>query len=143
MNFYVIIEDATNKICGFLSAGDSFDPPVPGGRTKYPIDHLTFDSIRTRDKKRTKVVWDSDSQEVYLEDADQAALTALAWAELRSKRDSMLAGTDQTQLPDFPQKNLFTAYRQALRDLPENTQDPTNPVWPVLSDQAKSYLKGK
>ena len=52
--------------------------------------------------------------------------------ELRSRRNQLLAETDYLGLPDlggFSAK--MTAYRQALRDLPANTTDPANPVWPT------------
>ena len=57
-----------------------------------------------------------------------------ALAGLRVKRDALLADCDYTQLADAPlapeQIAAWVTYRQALRDLPENTVDPTNPVWP-------------
>ena len=50
---------------------------------------------------------------------------------LRSMRDSRLAASDWTQVPDAPvNREAWAAYRQALRDLPSNTTDPRNPVWP-------------
>lgn len=64
-----------------------------------------------------------------------------AWGEIeheyrlqaiRIKRNSLLAGSDWTQIPDAPvDKNAWAEYRQALRDLPQNTIDPENPVWPT------------
>ena len=57
------------------------------------------------------------------------------WIRLRSERDSLLSSCDRTQLADFPisveTKALWATYRQTLRDLPENTQDPSSPVWPT------------
>lgn len=50
---------------------------------------------------------------------------------LRRKRDQMLASSDWTQAADSPvDKVVWASYRQALRDLPANTSDPVNPVWP-------------
>jgi len=54
---------------------------------------------------------------------------------LRRKRDSILEKTDKYTVPDFPHpteetKQAWLDYRQALRDLPANTTDPENPVWP-------------
>ena len=55
--------------------------------------------------------------------------------ELRSLRNQKLTQSDWTQVSDAPfteeQKISWQSYRQALRDLPENTEDPKNPVWPV------------
>lgn len=57
------------------------------------------------------------------------------WEDLRAERNRRLAESDWTQLADCPldtmEKLQYLNYRQALRDLPENTEDPTNPVWPV------------
>jgi hypothetical protein len=52
--------------------------------------------------------------------------------ELRTKRDQLLSETDYLGLPDLGGFSAeMTAYRQALRDLPANTTDPANPVWPT------------
>jgi len=57
------------------------------------------------------------------------------WAELRYLRDLKLSESDWTQIKDVPlteeQKTAWATYRQALRDVPANTEDPKNPVWPV------------
>ena len=51
------------------------------------------------------------------------------------KRDLLLLGSDWTQLPDAPlsssKKTEWATYRQALRDLPANTTDIKNPIWPT------------
>ena len=57
------------------------------------------------------------------------------WKELRSLRNQKLAEYDWTQTLDAPlteeQKTAWATYRQVLRDLPANTEDPKNPVWPT------------
>lgn len=56
----------------------------------------------------------------------------MAWKALRSRRDNLLADSDWTQVADAPvNQSAWATYRQALRDLPANTTDPFNPVWPV------------
>lgn len=54
------------------------------------------------------------------------------WVAFRNERDKKLSETDWTQTNDIGLENEeeWVAYRQALRDLPANTEDPTNPVWP-------------
>jgi len=55
-----------------------------------------------------------------------------AWAYLRNERNRLLAESDWTVLADTPTNTAaWKAYRQALRDLPDNTADPANPVWPT------------
>jgi|DEB0MinimDraft_6_1074348.scaffolds.fasta_scaffold130256_1 hypothetical protein len=51
--------------------------------------------------------------------------------ELRSKRNQLLTETDWWAASDRTMTDEQTAYRQALRDLPANTTDPANPVWPT------------
>ena len=59
---------------------------------------------------------------------------------LRSKRNQLLTETDWVTLKATDDSNdglgiqlpqVWMDYRQALRDLPANTVDPANPVWPV------------
>ncbi len=74
----------------------------------------------------------SDAREA-IRDAEEAAWAAgetdRAWAALRNKRNRLLGDTDwwvsRGSITDAQ-----TAYRTALRDLPANTVDPTNPTWP-------------
>ena len=82
--------------------------------------------------------FDADGNQVVLnqEMVDAAALEVsaeFALSALRSKRNQLLAETDWTQSRDvtLPNDAEWAAYRQALRDLPENTTDPANPVWPT------------
>ena len=56
--------------------------------------------------------------------------------DLRKQRDTLLTKTDKYALPDWPHASLakqreWIDYRQALRDIPSNTEDPANPVWPT------------
>ena len=54
---------------------------------------------------------------------------------LRKDRDKALVASDWTQFNDIPltdaKKQEWATYRQALRDLPQNTEDPANSVWPI------------
>lgn len=57
------------------------------------------------------------------------------WNTVRGERDYLLAQTDYTDLPNTPIttdcRNSFLAYRQALRDITNQT-DPYNIIWPVM-----------
>ena len=65
-------------------------------------------------------------------EAEIARLTAeQPLVELRAKRNQLLAETDYLALADSTLTDEMRSYRQALRDLPANTVDPANPVWPV------------
>lgn len=55
-----------------------------------------------------------------------------AWNDLRTERNLRLANCDWTVLADTPTNTAaWKTYRQALRDLPANTTDPFNVVWPT------------
>ena len=56
--------------------------------------------------------------------------------ELRTERNILLDQSDKYIVADYPhatteKKQEWLDYRQALRDLPANTEDPVNPVWPT------------
>ena len=52
--------------------------------------------------------------------------------EFRKQRNFILFQTDWTQLADAPvDQAAWAEYRQELRDLPENTVDFDNVVWPT------------
>ncbi len=74
-----------------------------------------------------------------LDSVKTAAKQEQLWKALRFERDRKLSACDWTVLSDSPlnttDKNAWKAYRQELRDLPENTEDPANPVWPDEPDQ--------
>lgn len=57
-----------------------------------------------------------------------------AWSALRDERDRRLAACDWTQLPDSPLNETtrasWAAYRQALRDVPQDHGDPAAITWP-------------
>ena len=51
--------------------------------------------------------------------------------ELRETRNKLLAKSDWMANSDVTMSDAWRTYRQALRDLPANTTDPANPVWPT------------
>ena len=80
--------------------------------------------------------FDANGDQVLLDQSlvDAAAVEVAAeqaLADLRTKRNQLLAETDYLALADHTLSADMTAYRQALRDLPSNTADPANPVWPT------------
>jgi hypothetical protein len=57
--------------------------------------------------------------------------------ELRTKRNTVLDQSDKYATIDYPHATVakqqeWLDYRQALRDLPSVTEDPLNPVWPLV-----------
>jgi hypothetical protein len=77
-------------------------------------------------------------QETYLNAAspqERQQLLHQVWAHIRVKRDKLITATDWTQIPDAAlsdtKKAEFAVYRQALRDLPQSTDNPDEIVWPI------------
>jgi hypothetical protein len=64
-------------------------------------------------------------------DADQEAADILAakWAAIRSQRDALLAASDWMANSDVIMTDAWTTYRQALRDVPSQS-DPDDIVFP-------------
>ena len=54
-----------------------------------------------------------------------------AWANLRGKRNMLLAETDIYALSDRTMTPDMKHYRQQLRDLTATTSDPLNVTWPT------------
>lgn len=56
------------------------------------------------------------------------------WYLIRSFRTELLARSDWTQIGDAPftaeEKNAWTTYRQALRDLPQDYGNPNDVMFP-------------
>lgn len=74
------------------------------------------------------------------DDSDGAEIAAAVLAGLRERRNALLTACDWTQLPDAPltdaQRAAWQTYRQALRDLPEDTDSliPGGIDWPVKTN---------
>ena len=64
-------------------------------------------------------------------DAKTAADNAALEATERSTRDNLLKATDHYGLSDVTMTDAMTAYRQALRDVPQQTDFPGTITWPT------------
>ena len=62
---------------------------------------------------------------------ERDVLPGILLDNLRNQRNRLLTETDYLALSDQTLTAEMAAYRQALRDLPANTTDPANPVWPI------------
>ena len=73
-----------------------------------------------------------DATAVEQEAAYKAQKDAEFAANARNQRDTLLTQTDWTQVADAPvDKAAWAAYRQALRDVPQQIGFPTTITWPV------------
>jgi hypothetical protein len=71
-----------------------------------------------------------------VEEADwEEQMPAILMDHLRRERNTLLTESDWTQGNGSPlsdeDKTSWETYREALRDLPANTDDPSNPTWPT------------
>jgi len=55
-------------------------------------------------------------------------------ANIRAKRNALLAATDWTGNSDVTMSNAMTAYRTALRDYPATYAADNSAAWPTLGD---------
>jgi len=88
-----------------------------------------------RDEDVDQIEWNDETIDQPSRESILVALEELKqefpWHLLRGKRDFLISETDWWVLPDRTPTEAQLAYRQDLRDLPSNTIDPENPIWPV------------
>lgn len=91
----------------------------------HPVVYVNVDGIQTPYNEAEREAWLDEQVEIAFANEE-------GWIHLRSERNALLASTDWTQVADAPvDSKTWAEYRQALRDLPANTDDPNNPVWPT------------
>jgi hypothetical protein len=85
----------------------------------------------------TAITTDQDGRFLALSEIDLGD----PWPQIRTPRDQLLTATDWTQLADSPlddtDKAAWVAYRQALRDIPQDQAGAagfTDIVWPDSPD---------
>jgi hypothetical protein len=89
-------------------------------------------------EKLYKVVNGGERVECSQEEQEKYALDVIQYETVelpkmvRQQRNSLLASSDWTQTGDVPQaiKDAWATYRQALRDVPQQSGFPTNVTWP-------------
>ena len=91
----------------------------------HVTDEATFNSnVRWNDPETAPIDWAA------VQAAGNVGEDIVSWRQLRWKRDELLEETDWWMLRGNATEDQL-AYRQALRDLPGNTDDPANPTWPT------------
>jgi hypothetical protein len=125
-NTIIVIDTETLEFVNLFPVGANgaiVAGPNPQVSLETSEDPLTLMAVR-----------DPETGSVTLQ-ADPAKLEdhkAMLWSQLRTERNARLTASDWTQLPDARvDKDAWVEYRQKLRDLPGETQDPTSVVWPT------------
>jgi|TARA_R110000803_G_scaffold1153_1_gene3803 hypothetical protein len=72
-----------------------------------------------------------DEKKRTMTDYEIADRLAGQWESLRFERNELLTETDWMAASDRTMSDAEAVYRQTLRDLPANTDDPSNPIWPT------------
>ena len=126
----VILDSNTLSVVDWYFSESPIVPVTPGIRLEVP-DGLTWETV--------KGVQDGEEVTLVADDAKVQAKLNAAWTALRTERNARLAACDWVALADAhlsqDKKDAWFAYRQSLRDLPENATDPTQVTWPVSPSQ--------
>ena len=122
MNYY-IIHDSEGNILSCGSSQDKIDQRISLDHTQLWVDFPSdIENYKVLDGTLVKIPDDEINEREVQE----------AWGLFRDLRDNRLNATDWTQVPDAPVDHAaWAVYRQELRDLPANTEDPRNVVWPT------------
>ena len=108
--------------------------------TKFPysyvLTHIFSDAEwSVSDGDYDSLVWMSEAPKPSKQSLeallDQAKLVAVKNVRI-AERNSLLAASDWTQLPDVPEalRLSWVSYRQALRDITSQADFPHNVTWP-------------
>jgi len=107
--------------------------PMPAPST--PLKKVEHGDPVKKAGKWTQVWVEEDMFSGATKAADEAAhteqLDTAAAANARTERDSILALTDFHGLTDMTMTAEMTTYRQALRDVPQQDEFPTEIDWPT------------
>jgi hypothetical protein len=126
-NFHSLPDDILKKY-GWLPLVIETDNKKVFVRSDYIIeDNIVREIIETRDKT------EEETKE------DERKELESAWYQIRSQRDELLRNSDILVLVDrwenlsIERQTEIKNYRQALRDIPNNFQNPLDVIWPELS----------
>ena len=127
----------------FIGTGTADESPLEPGVFLIPANATSVAVPTLTDQQQA--VWNGTSwdvedipvpevvpeEEPAAEETPAAPTTEELWYNFRCERNSRIEETDRFALADQTLTDEMRAYRQALRDLPSNTTDPENPVWPT------------
>ena len=110
----------TYKLINDIETGTLSCIQIKGTNTFIPLDPMNTDYAEYLEWAKTNTA-----------DAADTLTSSQKWANVRDIRNSKLRETDWTQGADVPNaiKSAWTSYRQALRDVPTQS-DPDNITWP-------------
>lgn len=109
---------------GAVRVHSDVQPPYDQA-TQNVVEGTPFFNEYTQRWTQSWVVEEANVQEIELRAAAKSD-------QIRAERNQLIADSDWTQLPDSPvDKEAWAAYRQALRDIPEQQGFPWDVEWPT------------
>jgi len=124
-----IIDVASMTVVAKFIPGNMWPPGAPDPQ---PADGQVFVEIPTNlcwQALNAAVTQDEQGNWQFTENEEQVFLY---WRFLREERTKRLLESDWTQVADSPvDRQAWAVYRQSLRNLPGNTVNPAEPVWPA------------
>ena len=102
----------------------------------FRLEIKPLNDDHTKENIYSNIIVTKDSEIVDVnQEAFMNAYNELWLEKLRTQRNKRLAECDWVAIraftTDTPVSEEWKTYMQALRDLPTNTEDPANPVWPT------------
>ena len=102
-------------------------------------NHIFYpdDIIEISDERHMELLYAThlDGKEIYVENGEillRDRTQVVTWQLIRNSRNRLLKQSDYTQMPDWPgDKQAWAEYRQALRDLPQMYENPSDVNWPT------------
>jgi len=127
---------------------DASEPTIPAGkRAKWTGNDWVLEDIPPEKPIQPYPSWTYDevnnewfAPETKPDDDARWDEETLAWipgpevkaTQVRLQRDQLLNETDWTQVADAPvDSTVYSTYRQALRDIPQQSGFPTDITWPT------------
>lgn len=126
-NFYILPDEILKKYGWLPLITETENKPIFVSSNYIIEENFVREIIVTRDKTQAEI-----------EEENQKEIEQ-QWSQARSQRDEMLKQSDIFVLIDkwetysLERQNEIRSYRQSLRDIPQNFQDPTEIIWPSLS----------
>lgn len=116
-----MVEEVQKEALALLQAGDA-------ERARNVLEQTALIETRREELGPVEQILELTDEEREQHAADQETGRALQADLFRAQRNSLLAGSDWTQLPDVPEKTRerWAKYRQELRDLTFEDE----PRWP-------------
>ena len=110
------------------------DPVLPSSQPKPSAEYKIVVRNGAEQNSDGDWVWAWAEQEMFQEYTDQKGNVVTVQSQIaakeRRKRDELLSATDHYGLSDVTMSDAMTTYRQALRDVPQQSGFPSTITWP-------------